>query len=266
VSAPAAPAAKGELTHVKPSRLQQLIARRMAQSRASVPDFTLRVRVDMDPAADLRAQLKAAAVPGEPVPSLNDMVVKASALALREHPYANGSWVDDAFVLHGRVNVGVAVAAPGALVVPTVFDADRRSLVEIAAATRELAGRVRDGTVTPADMSGGTFTVSNLGMFGIEDFDAVVNAPQAAILAVGRMSEEPVVREGELVVGRVARLTLSCDHRILYGADAAQVLARIRELMESPASLLAASARPDESSAVTEVERDENDTRESGRG
>lgn len=241
MSKPAAPSAKGELTQVEPSRLQQVIARRMSQSRASVPDFTLRTRVDMDAAAALRAELKAAAAPGEAVASLNDLVVKASALALREHPYANGSYVDGVFELHGRVNVGVAVAAPGALVVPTVFDADRRSLAEIAAVTRELAVRVRDGTIAPAHLSGGTFTVSNLGMFGIEDFDAVVNAPQAAILAVGRMSEEPVARAGEIVVGRVARLTLSCDHRILYGADAARVLARIRELIERPASLLARS-------------------------
>jgi pyruvate dehydrogenase E2 component (dihydrolipoamide acetyltransferase) len=163
--------------------------------------------------------------------------VRASALALREFPRANGSYRDARFELHSRVNVGVAVAATDALVVPTIFDADRKSLREIAAESRVLAERVRAGTVTPPELSGGTFTVSNLGMFGVTDFSAVINPPQAAILAVGALAPRAVVRDGELVARSTMGVTLSCDHRILYGADAAQFLARIRALLEQPLAL-----------------------------
>jgi pyruvate dehydrogenase E2 component (dihydrolipoamide acetyltransferase) len=165
------------------------------------------------------------------------MVVRASALALREFPRANGSYRDGRFELHGRVNVGVAVAALDSLVVPTVFDADRKSLREIARETRGLAERVRAGTVTPPELSGGTFTVSNLGMYGVTDFTAVINPPQAAILAVGALAQRPVVRDGALVVRNTMGVTLVCDHRILYGADAAEFLARIRALLEQPLAL-----------------------------
>jgi pyruvate dehydrogenase E2 component (dihydrolipoyllysine-residue acetyltransferase) len=135
------------------------------------------------------------------------------------------------------VNVGVAVAAPDALVVPTVFDADRKSLREIARETRALAERVRAGTVTPPELSGGTFTVSNLGMYGVTDFTAVINPPQAAILAVGALAPRPVVHDGTLVARHTMGVTLACDHRILYGADAAEFLARIRALLEQPLAL-----------------------------
>jgi pyruvate dehydrogenase E2 component (dihydrolipoamide acetyltransferase) len=165
------------------------------------------------------------------------MVVKACALALREFPRANGSYRDAKFELYGRINVGVAVAAPDALVVPTVFDADRKSLREIARETRALAERVRAGAITPPEISGGTFTVSNLGMFGVTDFTAVINPPQAAILAVGALAPRAVVRDGELVARHTMNVTLACDHRILYGADAAQFLARIRALLERPLAL-----------------------------
>jgi pyruvate dehydrogenase E2 component (dihydrolipoamide acetyltransferase) len=188
----------------------------------------------MERCVELRTQLKAL---GGEVPSYNDMVVKACALALREYPRANGSYRDAKFELHSRVNVGVAVAATDALVVPTIFDADRKSLREIARESRALAERVRAGTVTPPELSGGTFTVSNLGMYGVTDFTAVINPPQAAILAVGALAPRAVVREGELVVRNTMGVTLSCDHRILYGADAAQFLARIRELLEQPLAL-----------------------------
>ena len=216
------------------TRTQKLIARRMAESKATVPEFTLRSEVDMEACVTLRTALKAL---GGEVPSYNDMVVKACALALREFPRANGSYRDGRFELHSRVNVGIAVATKDALVVPTIFDADQKSLREIARESRALAERVRAGTATPPELSGGTFTVSNLGMYGVTDFTAVINPPQAAILAVGALAPRAVVRDGELVARNTMGVTLACDHRILYGADAAQFLARIRELLEQPLAL-----------------------------
>jgi pyruvate dehydrogenase E2 component (dihydrolipoamide acetyltransferase) len=230
--------AKGDVSVQELTRTQQVIARRMAESKATVPEFTIATDVDMEGAVELRKQLKAAAesVSGA-VPSYNDMVVKASALALRDFPRANGSYKDGRFELYSRVNVGVAVAAHDALVVPTVFDADRKSLGEIARDTRTLAERVRANAVTPPELSGGTFTVSNLGMFGVTEFSAVINPPQAAILAVGKMEPRAVVRDGEIVARNIMTITLVCDHRILYGADAAEFLARIKALLEHPIAL-----------------------------
>jgi pyruvate dehydrogenase E2 component (dihydrolipoamide acetyltransferase) len=228
---------KGEATTHDLSRLQQTVARRMAESKATAPEFVLNIDVDMEEAVELRKQLKGAAAEGQPVPSFNDFVVKTSALALRDFPRANGAYRDGKFELYSRVNVGVAVAGQDALVVPTVFDADTKSLGAIARDTRALAERVRGGAITPPELSSGTFTVSNLGMFGIQSFVAVINPPQAAILAVGAMTPTPVVRDGEVVVRNIMRLTLACDHRILYGADAAEFLVRIRERLESPLQL-----------------------------
>jgi pyruvate dehydrogenase E2 component (dihydrolipoamide acetyltransferase) len=228
---------KGEAQTVALSRLQQTIARRMAEAKATIPDFTVSTEVDMAAAVALRAQLKALASDEHPPPSFNDMVVKAAALALREFPRANGAYKDGAFELYERVNVGVVVAAQDALIVPTVFDADRKSLGEIGTEARALAARVRSGQITPPELSGGTFTVSNLGMFGVSDFTAIINAGQAGILAVGALLDTPVVEDGRIVAGKRMALTLTCDHRILYGADAAQFLARIRALLEAPLAL-----------------------------
>jgi pyruvate dehydrogenase E2 component (dihydrolipoamide acetyltransferase) len=226
-------AGKGEVTHQDLTRLQQTVARRMAESKATAPEFVLNIDVDMEEAVELRKQLKAAAG-DQPAPSFNDFVIKAAALALRDFPRANGAYRDGRFELYSRVNVGVAVAGQDALVVPTVFDADTKSLGQIARDARVVAERVRAGAITPPELSSGTFTVSNLGMFGIDSFVAVINPPQAAILAVGAMKPTPVVRDGEVVVRNIMRLTLACDHRILYGADAAQFLGRIRERLEQP--------------------------------
>ncbi len=209
----------------------------MSSSKATVPEFTVSAEIDMERAVELRDRLRAIGADGL-VPSYNDIVVKACALALREHPRANGSWRDGRFELYSRVNVGVAVAGAGVLVVPTVFDADQRPLAEIAAETRRLAERVRDGRISPPELAGATFTVSNLGMFGVRSFSAVINPPQAAILAVGAVAPRPMVRDGGLVAGRAMDVTLACDHRILYGADAARFLGRIRELLEEPLALL----------------------------
>jgi pyruvate dehydrogenase E2 component (dihydrolipoamide acetyltransferase) len=228
---------RGETTIEELTRLQQTIARRMAESKATAPEFVLTLEVDMGEAVEFRKQLKAAAGEGGVAPSFNDFVVKASALALREFPRANGAYRDGKFELYSRVNVGIAVAGQDALIVPTIFDADSKSLGEIARDARALAERVRAGAITPPELSSGTFSVSNLGMFGIKRFVAVINPPQAAILAVGEMTPRPVVRDGEVAVRPVMELTLSCDHRILYGADAAQFLGRIRERLENPLSL-----------------------------
>ncbi len=209
----------------------------MAESRAVVPDIELvgghRHGRLPGPARPARR------APLSPAPSVNDLVIKACALALREHPRVNGSYADDAFVLHERVNVGFAVAAPDSLLVPVVADADRRPVTEIAAATRELAARARDGQITPAELSGATFTVSNLGMFGVDRFTAIINTPQAAILAVGAATERAVVRDGAVTAAVMMTATLAADHRILYGADAARFLTDVRDRLQAPIGLLA---------------------------
>ena len=227
---------RGATTTEDLTRLQQTIARRMAESKATAPEFVITCEVDMAAAVEFRKQLKAAS--GEaPAPSFNDFVVKASALALKEFPRANGAYRDGKFELYSRINVGIAVAGQDALIVPTIFDADNKSLGQISRDARGLAERVRAGKITPPELSSGTFSVSNLGMFGIKRFTAVINPPQAAILAVGEMTPRPVVHDGEIEVRPIMELTLTCDHRILYGADAAQFLGRIRERLENPLSL-----------------------------
>ncbi len=229
--------AKGETETRELNKLQQTIARRMAESKATAPHFYLTIEIEMGKAVEARAAIKAASREGDVVPSFNDMIVKACAIALREFPKANGAYRDGRFELYSRVNVGVAVAASEALVVPTIFDADRKGLRQIAADTRAVTAKVRDGSVTPPELSGGTFTVSNLGMYGIDEFDAVINMGQAAILAVGAIREVPAVRDGEIVPARLMKATLSCDHRILYGAEGAEFLARVKQLLEEPVSL-----------------------------
>jgi pyruvate dehydrogenase E2 component (dihydrolipoamide acetyltransferase) len=235
--------ARGETTEVELSRTQQTIARRMAESKATIPHFALEAEVDMDECAALREELKRVAGEGEVIPTYNDMVVKACALALRTHPRANSSYRDGRVQLHSRINVGVAVATEaegpqgGTLIVPTVFDAERKALGEIARETRALAARVRDGSITPPELSGGTFTVSNLGMFGVKRFTAIINPPQAAILSVGMVRQMPVASDRGILLRHTMSLTLACDHRILYGADAARFLAHARDLLERPAAL-----------------------------
>jgi pyruvate dehydrogenase E2 component (dihydrolipoamide acetyltransferase) len=209
----------------------------MAQAKSTIPDFQVSVEIDMEGCRELRTSLTQLELEG-PVPSYNDMVIKACAGALRKHPRVNGSYRDEAIELHESVNVGMAVAADQRLLVATVKHADDLNLKEIAAETRRLAARVRDETIMPAELSGATFTVSNLGMLGVDDFTAVINPPQAAILAVGAVTPRAVVRNGELVARTTMRATLSADHRVLYGADAAAFLATVKSLLEQPLLLL----------------------------
>jgi pyruvate dehydrogenase E2 component (dihydrolipoamide acetyltransferase) len=230
--------AKGRVEVVEPTKVQQTIARRMAESKATAPHFYLQAEIDMSAAFEGRKRLKEMAAEGEVVPTFNDMVVKACALGLREHPRANAAYRDGHFEFYSRVNVGVAVAAPDALIVPTVFDADLKGLRQISAETKALAARVRDGSITPPELSGATFTVSNLGMYGISNFHAVINTPQAGILAIGELKAKPVVADdGSIEARQMMGVTLACDHRILYGADGAVFLRRVRALLEEPIAL-----------------------------
>jgi pyruvate dehydrogenase E2 component (dihydrolipoamide acetyltransferase) len=234
---PSVETAKGETQVQELNKLQQTIARRMAESKATAPHFYLTIEIDMSKAVEARAALKGAAKEKQAVPSFNDMVVKACAIALREFPKANGAYRDGRFEMYSRVNVGVAVAAEEALVVPTIFDADKKGLRQIAEDARAVAAKVRDGSVTPPELSGGTFTVSNLGMYGIDSFEAVINMGQAAILSVGAIREAPAIRDGEVVPAQLMKATIACDHRILYGAEGAEFLARVKALLEEPVSL-----------------------------
>jgi pyruvate dehydrogenase E2 component (dihydrolipoyllysine-residue acetyltransferase) len=212
------------------TRVQQAIARHMLEA-AAVPTFAVEVEIDMTACSELRESL-------DPKPSYNDLVVKACALALREHPRVNASYSDQGFRYAEHVNVGIAVAAEDALLVPVVHDADGKSLEEIRTESRELAEKARAGKLTPAELDGGTFTVSNLGMHGVRRFEALLNTPQAAILAVGAVEPRPVAgSDGQLSARPLMSATLVCDHRILYGADAAVFLARVSELLEDPAAL-----------------------------
>jgi pyruvate dehydrogenase E2 component (dihydrolipoamide acetyltransferase) len=228
--------AKGQVEVLQATSVQRTIARRMAEAKATVPEFTLSTEVGVDAVLQARGELKR--IETEAVPSINDFVVKACALALRRHPRVNGSYRDGHFELYGRINIGVAVAAPDALLVPTVPDADTKSLGQIAAEIRELAERARAGRLTPAELSGGTFTVSNLGMYGVTAFTAIINPPQAAILAVGSIEERVGFADGVPVPRHVMTMTLSCDHRILYGADAALFLKDVRDQLEQPIRML----------------------------
>jgi pyruvate dehydrogenase E2 component (dihydrolipoamide acetyltransferase) len=218
------------------SRLQRTVARRMSESRATVPDIELRRQVDIAACIKLRSRLRELE---DPVPTYNDFVVKAAALALRAFPRVNSSYREGRFERPEHVNIGIAVAAEDALIVPTILDADRKSLGQIAAEARALAERVRAGTITPAELDGATFTVSNLGMYGVDSFSAIINPPQAAILTVGSVRQRPVVDSDGAVVARPTLvLSLACDHRILYGADAARFLGAVAEYLEQPLSLL----------------------------
>jgi pyruvate dehydrogenase E2 component (dihydrolipoamide acetyltransferase) len=207
----------------------------MTEAKATIPHFQVQAEVPIDAAIALRTQINA--LDEHPV-SLNDLIIKAAALALREHPLANGSFRDGGFELHPRINVGLAVAAESALMVPTIFDADQKSLGTIAADSATLAARVRDGSITPPELAGATFTVSNLGMYGMSAITPVINPPQSAILGVGGLRPTLAKQDREIIERTLMTLTLSADHRILYGAEAARFLAKISALLQQPLSLV----------------------------
>ncbi len=224
---------KGEVETLELTATQATIARRMAESARTIPVFTVSSDVDMSLITELRRGARR-----EGAPSLNDFVVKAAAGALQAFPKLNASFVDGEVECYARVNIGVAVATDDALLVPVVRDADRKSLAEIAAETRRLAEGARSRSLSPEDLSDGTFTVSNLGMFGVRAFTAIIDPPQAAILAVGGVRRAPVEdADGGVVFRDLMTVTLTCDHRVVYGADGAQFLSRLRDLLERPLEL-----------------------------
>jgi pyruvate dehydrogenase E2 component (dihydrolipoamide acetyltransferase) len=232
---PATVGGKGEVETLELTTTQVTIARRMAESARTIPVFTVSSDVDMSLIAELR---RGAGKERDDAPSLNDFVVKAAAGALRAFPKLNSSFVDGKVEGYSRINVGVAVATEDALLVPVVRDADQRSLAQIAAETRRLAEGARRRTLAPEDLADGTFTVSNLGMFGVRAFTAIIDPPQAAILAVGRVRRAPVEgADGGVVFRDLMTVTLTCDHRVVYGADGARFLSRLRDLLERPLEL-----------------------------
>jgi pyruvate dehydrogenase E2 component (dihydrolipoamide acetyltransferase) len=216
------------------SLMRKTIARRLLESKTTIPHFYVTTDVDMDAAMEFREQVSQ--VHGTKL-SVNDLVLKAAALALRRLPESNASFTEDAIVVHARVDIGMAVAIEDGLVTPVLRDADKKTLGQLSNEARELAARARDRKLRPEEMTGGTFSVSNLGMLGVDHFAAIINPPEAAILAVGRVRKEPVVKADKIVIGHRMALTLSCDHRVVDGAVGAKLLQAIVAILERPITL-----------------------------
>ena len=239
--APAASPVEPGGTDLRITQMRKAIARRLAQSKFTAPHFYLTVDVDMRTALSFRQEINAVTEKqGLAKVSVNDLVTKACAVALGRHPYVNASYLEDEGVIrqHDAAHVAVAVAMPEGLITPVVRDADRKGLAQIAAETRDLAGRARDGKLDPSEYAGSTFTTSNLGMFGISEFTAIINPPNACILAIGAIRDVPVVDDGAVVPGQVMTVTLSCDHRVVDGAAGAAFLGDVRAMLENPAMML----------------------------
>jgi len=234
--APLLAAGEEHFTEVKNSQMRKVIAKRLGESKFSAPHYYLTVEVAMDNAMASRTQINS--LPDTKV-SFNDMVLKASAMALKKHPQVNTTWQGDTTRFNSHVHMGVAVAVPDGLVVPVVRFADQQSLSQIGAAVKDLAGKARDKKLTPAEMEGSTFTVSNLGMFGIQEFTSIINQPNSAILSVGAIVQKPVVKGGNIVVGNTMKVTLACDHRTVDGATAAAFLQTLQAFLENPVTMLA---------------------------
>jgi pyruvate dehydrogenase E2 component (dihydrolipoamide acetyltransferase) len=229
------------------SQMRQTIARRLVESKQTIPHYQVTMSFDMDPLLSMRQTLNEQLASQAVKLSVNDFLVRCCALAMYENPEFNASWVIDGgggahIAIHGQVNVGVAIALPrergGGLVVATIRNADHKSLRAISEETKALSEKARTRGLTIEEMSDTTFTISNLGMFGVEHFTAIINPPNSAILAVGAAIEQPVVRNGQLTIGHEMRATLSCDHRVIDGAIAAQYLASLKRAIENPAALL----------------------------
>ena len=229
------PTGQEDFEEIKNSQMRKTIAKRLGESKFSAPHYYLNVEFDMDNAMAFRAQYNTA--PDTKI-SFNDIIVKACALALRQHPQVNSQWFADRMKLNNHVHVGVAVAVEDGLVVPVVRFANEQSLPQIGAAVRDFAGRARNKKLTPQEMDGSTFTVSNLGMFGIESFTSIINQPNSAILSVGAIVQKPVVKNGQVVVGNTIKLTLACDHRTVDGATGAQFLQTLKGYVENPVTML----------------------------
>ena len=253
-TAPAGAPAPGETKEVKPlvtpfagsgqednytdtptSQMRKVIARRLSESKFGAPHFYLTVEINMGKVMKLRTRLNEVAPTKI---SFNDLVVKAAALSLRQHPAINSSWLGDSIRQNGNVNIGVAVAIEDGLLVPVIRFADMKTLSQINVEVKEMAGRARVKKLQPQEMSGSTFTISNLGMFGIEEFTAIINPPDACILAVGGIIEKPIVKNGKIKAGHMMRVTLSCDHRVVDGASGAKFLNTFKEILEDPIRLM----------------------------
>jgi pyruvate dehydrogenase E2 component (dihydrolipoamide acetyltransferase) len=234
-----APRQGPETELVEPNRMQSTIARRMAEAKSTIPEFTVTVEARVELAVSMRLQLKES-VPGAEKVTMTDFLVRACALALRKFPEVNTSWVDGKFQRKRRISIGLAVApAQGmGLLVPVVHDADMKDLIQISIESRQVIERARSGRPAEGDLSGATFSISNLGMYGVDEFVAIINPPEAAILAVGAIKDVPVVDDGRIVPGKVMRMTLSVDHRVFYGATAAQFMAEVKRLIENPVTLV----------------------------
>jgi len=230
------PVGEESVEEVKNSTMRKVIAKRLGESKFTAPHYYLTIEVDMDNAKASRAQINN--LPDTKV-SFNDMVLKACAMALKKHPQVNTTWNGDTTIYKHHVHMGVAVAVDEGLVVPVIKFADQMTLSQLGSAVKDLAGRARSKKIKPEEMEGSTFTVSNLGMFGIQEFTSIINQPNSAILSVGAIVEKPVVKNGEIVVGSTMKVTLACDHRTVDGATGAQFLQTLRAYLENPVTMLA---------------------------
>ncbi|GGW24109.1 pyruvate dehydrogenase complex dihydrolipoamide acetyltransferase [Arenibacter certesii] len=230
------PVGEERVEEVKNSQMRKVIAKRLGESKFTAPHYYLTIEVDMDSAKASRVQINS--LPDTKV-SFNDMVVKACAMALKKHPQVNTTWNNETTRINHHVHIGVAVAVEDGLLVPVLKFADQMTLTQIGASVKDLAGKARNKKITPAEMEGSTFTVSNLGMFGISEFTSIINQPNSAILSVGAIEEKPVVKNGEIVVGSTMKVTLACDHRTVDGATGAQFLQTLRAYLENPVTMLA---------------------------
>ena len=228
--------AGSNFTDTPVSQMRKVIARRLGESKFSAPHFYLTVEINMDKAIATRAQLNELAAPQKI--SFNDMVMKACAVALRRHPAINSSWLGDRIRQNHDINIAVAVSVEDGLLVPVVHHTDRKQLSEIGSEVRALAQKAKERRLQPSEMQGNTFTISNLGMFDIDEFTAIINPPDACILAVGSIAQKPVVKNNEIVVGNVMKVTLSCDHRVVDGVTGAQFLQTLKGILEDPIRML----------------------------
>ncbi|MDQ0475721.1 2-oxo acid dehydrogenase subunit E2 [Chryseobacterium sp. MDT2-18] len=226
---------QGEDSETPNSQVRNIIAKRLSESKFTAPHYYLIVEINMDKAIEARKEINS--LPDTKI-SFNDMVIKATAMALRKHPQVNSTWKEDKIIHHGNINVGVAVAIPDGLVVPVLKNADQMNYNQISAGVKDMAGRAKSKGLKANEMEGSTFSVSNLGMFGIETFTSIINQPNSAILSVGAIVEKPVVKNGQIVVGNTMKLSLACDHRVVDGATGAQFLQTLRTYLEQPLSLL----------------------------